>query len=348
MLRLPIRPARLIAALGAAVLLAGACGDGEDRPGQVSSESETGSGSASGSASASGTGSASGSVSASGAGGEASAGGDGYAPVSSVDAHAAIGDDVAAIKEHLSAAKEGQAVDWAAVRATWENGGASARGDGSKRTLKELVDAPDVVMSVESAIAGGPSDAVRAQQVEKGITVLLARKVVDELKAAGEKAAAGDIAPADGAPHNVDEAWAFFTAKGHGPASTAEKRAADFDRDGKVLEPIIVALGAAQNAALDGDAGALSAAADEVRAGLDYVFYLATHKYLAAEDAVGRAEGAAFYLGIVERVRAADAEADRAIAAAFQSGDAEAGRAALHRPAVLTALGVDSSERVDG
>lgn len=78
----------------------------------------------------------------------------------------------------------------------------------------------------------GASDAVRAQQVDKGISVLLAAKVMEELESAAEKVAAGKTDPAAGAPHNVDETWAFFTARGKGPASTAEKRAADFKRGG--------------------------------------------------------------------------------------------------------------------
>ena len=324
----------VIALLG---LAGAACGDGEDRPGQVTAE-ETG---------GSGSGSASGSVSSSGAVGDASKGGDGYTPVSDVNAHAALGDDVVAVKDKLAAAKQNAPVDWAAVRTVWEKGGGSKRSDGANRTLQTVVDAPDVVAVVEAALAGGPSDQVRAQQVEKGITVLLARKVIDELEAASEKVTAKKTAPADGAPHNVDEAWAFFTAKGNGPAATADKRAADFKREGKVREPVVAALVEAQKAAGAGDGQALGLATAKVRAGLDYVFYLATHKYLGGAEAVARAEGAAFYLGIAPRVKAADAEADAAIAAAFQSGDATAGRAALHRPAVLAALGVDDTERVD-
>jgi hypothetical protein len=322
-------------ALLALMAMAGAaCGDGEDRPGQVTAETpEGGSGSAS--------------ASASGAGGETTNGADGYTPVSDVAGYLAMGDDVAAIKEKLAKAKEGGAVDWPAVKAVWEQGGASKKSDGSMRTLKGLAPAPDVVALVDAAIAGGPSDAVRAQQVEKGATVMLARKVVQELDAAAKKVGEGKTAPADGAPHNVDEAWGVFTAKGNGPAATADKRAADFKREGKVREPIVAALAEAQKAAGAGDAAGLTAATAKVRTGLEYVFYLATHKYLAGADAVARAEGAAFYLGIAPTVKAADPEADTAVAAAFQSGDAAAGRAALHKPAVLTALGIDDTERVD-
>ena len=321
-----------------------ACGDGEDRPGQVTSEGGSGSGSVSGSASGTG--------SASGADSKATAGGGGYTPVSVVDAHAAIGDDIARIKELLAPAKDGAAVDWAAVKKVWEQGGASKKSDKSNRTLRALVAAPDPVALVDGAVSGtgpakGASDAVRAQQVDKGISVLLAAKVVDELEAAAEKAAAGKTEAAEGAPHNVDEAWAFFTAKGNGLAATAEKRAADFNRHGKVVEPIVAALAQAQSAAGKGDSAALAEAIGEVREGLHFVFYLATYKYLAAGDEVGRAEGATFYLGIRPQVITADAEADEVIMSSFASGEASPGRAALHRDPVLKALGVGADERVD-
>jgi hypothetical protein len=216
------------------------------------------------------------------------------------------------------------------------------------------VDAPEDVAFVQEAIAGtgasaGASDAVRAQRVEKGISVLLARKVVDELAAAGEKVADGDADPKEGAPHNVDEAWAFFDAGGNGLASTADKRAADFGREGQVREPVEAALTAAQQAALDGNEAAFEEAVAEVETGVAYVFYLATHKYLDTQgDEVRRAEGLSFYRGIQPAVRAASPEADAVVVAAFEADNAASGRAALHRPEVLAALGVTDEERVDG
>lgn len=284
--------------------------------------------------------------------GESESGG-GYEPVSDVTSHGAIGQDVARVKDALAPAKEGSPVDWAEVEAAFEEGGASVKGDGSVRTLATLVDAPGDVSFVREAIAGtgasaGASDAVRAQRVEKGISVLLARKVTDELAAAGVKLADGDTDPDEGAPHNVDEAWAFFDAEGNGLAATADKRAADFEREGEVREPIEAALTAAQQAAVDGDEAAFEEAVAEVEGGVAYVFYLATHKYLDTEgDDVRRAEGLSFYRVIQPVVRDASAEADAAIAAAFEADDAESGRAALHRPEVLSALDVTDEERVD-
>lgn len=315
--------------VGFAYLVAVGCGGGDD--GTVSAQ-------------AGGTGPISSTLSRAGVG-------DGYSPVSAVDAHAAIGDDAGRIREALAQAKSG-AVDWAAVRRHWQEGGASMKGDGSSRTLATLVPAGDVVRSVQEAIDGAgsstdASDTVRAQRVDKGITVILARKVVDELSAAEGKVGDGKLDPQSGAPHNVDEAWAFLMAKGQGPAATAEKRAVDFNRQGKVLEPILAGLASAQQAAIAGDRTALTDSARSVREGLDYVFYLATQKYLGSDNETGRAEGGAFYLGISPRVRQALSQADATITSAFATGDADAGRGALHDPAVLAALAVDDQERVD-
>jgi len=279
---------------------------------------------------------------------KAPAAGTGYTTGSDVTAHAAIGGDAAKIRELLAPAKDGGPVDWTAVGAVFTKGGASKRGDGSFRTLAALAEDHPATAAVTTAIAGGSSDAVRAQAVDKGITVILADKVLGELAAAAEKVAAKELDPKEGAPHNVDEAWAFFTAQDQGPALTADKRAKDFGLEGKVREPIMAALTAAQTAATAGDAAALERATADVQAGLDYVFYLATHKYLDhGGGAVKQAEGAAFYLGIADRVRTTAPAADKAIAAAFAGGDTAAGRAALHEPAVLQALRIPAAGRVD-
>jgi Low iron-inducible periplasmic protein. len=277
--------------------------------------------------------------------------GTGYEPVSDVKPHAALGQDVAKIKGLLDAAKQGQPVDFVAVGEVFEKGGASKKGDGSARTLATIVKESSTVAFIRDAIAGsggsaGATDAVRAQRVDKGITVVLAEKVVGELESAAAKVKEGKLEPASGAPHSVDEAWAFFTADGNGPAVTADKRAADFKRPGTVREPVITSLVAAQAAATKGDAAAVEAAATSTRQALDYLFYLATFKYLDADDDTERAEAAAFYRGIQPRVTAADPAADTAITAALTSGDAAAGRAALNSPTVLGALGVDGSEQV--
>ena len=275
-----------------------------------------------------------------------------YAATSDVTSHAAIGQDVAKVKDLLAVAKDGTPVDWASVSDVWTRGGASKKSDGSMRTLAKLVDDAETTALVADAIAGvgtaqGAPDAIRAQYVDKGISVLLAAKVRDELASAREKVIKHETDVKGGAPHNVDEAWAFYDAEGSGLASTAEKRAADFGLEGKVHEPVLAALTDAQRAATAGDLAAFDAAATEVGHALNAVFYLATYKYLDAEgDAVRTAEGSTFYRGIAGTVRAADKAADATIVAAFAKADAAAGRAALNAPAVFTALGVAADLRV--
>lgn len=283
---------------------------------------------------------------------EVSEGEEGYRPASNVDEHSAIGRDAAAMREAMEPATRGEEVDWSAVGDTFEQGGASKNSDGSTRTLAGLLGESAAIESVRAAIAGtgemaGASDAVRRQWVDKGLSVLLAEKTVEELGKARAKIEEGNLTPpSSGAVHNVDEAWAFFTAEGEGPAATADKRAADFGREGQVREPVLAALTDAQKAALAGELEAFDAATTAAEEALAYIFYLATFKYLDSDDEVGRAEGRAFYRGIQATVEAADAGAHQAILAAFESSDAAAGRAALNSATVLSALGVSGDEQV--
>lgn len=283
---------------------------------------------------------------------DASEGEEGYRPASNVDEHSAIGRDAAEMRRAMEPATRGEEVDWTAVADPFEQGGNSRAGDGSFRTLAGLMEGSVAIPTIRAAIEGTgelaeASDAVRRQWVDKGVSVLLAEKVIEELGRARAKIEEGNLTPpATGAVHNVDEAWAFFTAEGEGPAATADKRAADFEREGQVREPVLEALTRAQTASLDGDLEAFDAATSETQEALDYIFYLATYKYLDHDDEVGKAEGQAFYQGISPRVEAADAEAHQSILDALESGDTAAGRDALHTPAVMTALGVSAEEQV--
>jgi len=278
-------------------------------------------------------------------------GADGYTPVSDVAAHAAIGLDAKEIRSLMEPATSGGEVDWSAVSRIFTQGKNSNKDEGL-RALADLAPDDPATTVVSDAISGTgtaaqASAAVRRQKVDKGITVILERKVLSELEAAAEKVADDKTDDASGAPHNVDEAWAFYTAEGNGPASTAAKRAGDFKREGQVHEAVVKALSAAQAAAMSGDAAALETASGDVEAALDYVFYLATFKYLDTKnDPVTRAEGEAFYLGIQPELAEEAADADQAIAAAFASGDAPAGRSALNGAAVLAVLAVSDLEKV--
>lgn len=268
-----------------------------------------------------------------------------YVAGSDVASHAAIGIDVARIRELLEPAKKGEPVDWAAVQRVYSEGGGSKKSDGTFRTLAGLAKEHPATAAVAAAIAGGESPAVRAQVVDKGITVILAEKVLGELHAAAEKVAAKDLDPQKGAAHNVDEAWAFFVAQEQGPALTAEKRGKDFTTE--LRQPVVAALVSARDASLVGEAAALTASTGKVEAALNHVFYLAVYKYLGHDgDVVKQAEGSAFYLALAAKVAAADSAADTAIRAALAGGATATGRAALNRPAVLSALGLTEAQRV--
>lgn len=268
-----------------------------------------------------------------------------YVAGSDVASHAAIGVDVAGIRELLEAAEKGKPVDWAAVEHLFTKGGGSKKSDGTFRTLAGLAKEHPATAAVTAAIAGGASEVIRAEQVDKSMTVILAAKALDELSSAAEKVAAKELDPKEGAAHSVDEAWAFFVAQEQGPALTADKRGKDFNTE--LRKPVLAALAAARDAALAGEAAALTAATGKVEAALNHVFYLAVYKYLGHDgDTVKQAEGSTFYLALAAKVKSADAAADTAIRAALAGGETATGRAALNRPVVLTALGLTEAHRV--
>jgi len=273
---------------------------------------------------------------------------DGYTAGSDVTAHGALGQDVKAVRDLLAAAKDGGEVDWDAIGTLFREGSASKKSDGSTRSLAGLSPDSAAVPLIESAVAGdaGLSSAARAQQIDKGMVVILTEKVIGELECAAAKVAKGETDPAKGAPHNVDEAYAFFVADGHGPAATADKREKDPELVGKVRTPVVDGLADAQAAALSGDAAALAAATARTQAALDHLFYLAVHRYLDHEgDEVKQAEGGAFYLAIAPRVSTAAPAAHAAILATLAGGDTATGRAAVNSTEVFAALGLTEAQR---
>lgn len=312
-----------------------------------------GAGAASAAGPASGSGSGSGLASGSGSG-SASAVADRetgmlalgeYEPVSDVSAHALVSADVCAINELLDA----ETIDFDAVRAGYRDGGASVNADGSVRTLAGFAtterdepiwnayvayfDDPAWLDSfVVAAIDGsgpfaGEAEPVRRQGVQKGVmNQILVAWTVHELVAALQKAEAGEIDPAEGAPHNWDEAWAFY----HGarpdcaPYATADKRGENFATGSATNERILAAMQTGQDALVAGDVDTARAASEEVLRGLQTTYLQATWRYasqvdaaLAAGDAaearVAQSEGWAFYRVIAPMVAAADADADATI-----------------------------------
>jgi hypothetical protein len=239
----------------------------------------------------------------------------------------------------MEPAAEGGVVDWTTVAAAIGQGSASVKRDGTVGTIATLAEDHPALVAVNAALTGNGDAAVRRQQVDKGITVLLAAKVADELDAAAAKLADGNTDMEEGVPHNVDEAWAFFVAEDQGPAVTADKRAATWPR-GQGARADHWRTHRCPAACIAGDEDAYEEAADQVRAGLNYIFYLATYKYLdhEANDAVHKAEGMSFFLGIQPVLEAEASDAADTIVTAYADADAQAGRAALNSPESIQAM----------
>ena len=126
-----------------------------------------------------------------------------------------------------------------------------------------------------TGVWAGESDAVRKQGVQKGImNQTMIAWVVHELNAALAKAADGNFDAATGAPHNWDEAWAFYHGADPscGPFATANKRAKDFGTQGTdgetalANEGLLAAMIDGRDALLAGDeAGAISATNEAIK-----------------------------------------------------------------------------------
>ena len=296
-------------------LIAASCGD--DDGGSVrdldSSEGSSGSGSGSSSGSSSASAVASASASASGSGSASMAAGGstadatpadgGYAYASNIDSHRLVVEDICEINEIVGDYR------WSEIGEIYANGSNSVKSDGSVRTIggfaagegkKHGVDTfygtPTPLDDFVSAalngtgVWAGESDAVRKQGVQKGImNQVMIAWVVHELNAALAKAADGNFDADTGAPHNWDEAWAFYHGSdpGCGPFATANKRAKDFGTlgsDGETAlanEGLLVAMIDGRDALLAGDeAGAISAA-NEATKNVFITYAQATIKYAA-------------------------------------------------------------------
>lgn len=367
--------------------------EGEDRPGiqVIGGESASVSVSGTGSVSASGVVPASGAKAGSGSG-SASAGqttqlpapsGD-YTPVSDVASHAAITLDMRDINELLAPARTDEPVDWAAITAVYEQGGNSVKGDGSVRTLESLATSGSVLAqfpggadldgNVRLGLTGvwlgeNIDDPTRRQLINKGIQAIIYGKVLQELEAARDKIQQGNTDDASGAPHNVDEAWAFYIGvpgdEGNFPygiSKTARSREDNFGLDGMVDGPLQQALAKALEASRSGDLNAFDDAAAEARGYLNTIFYLATLRYgarvMTDEDATDRkihlAEGWAFYQVIHPAVSSVSPSSaatvighlTRDAANAVPAEDVDRVYAALNTKDVISALGIPGAVRV--
>ena len=232
--------------------------------------------------------------------------------MSNVDSHAAITLDMRDIADLLQAARSGDTVDWDEITDIYENGRHSISSSGTVRSLRGLGTSSSVLeqfpgeidldANVEAGLTGvwlgeGIDDATRRQLVNKGVQAIIYGKVLQEIAAARAKVVDGNIDDASGAPHNVDEAWAFYVGvpgpEGdypYGVSATARSREANFGLEGMVDAPLQQALATVLEASRSGDLTSYDAAAEEVRGYLNTIFYLATLRYGARvmddEDAV--------------------------------------------------------------
>ena len=211
----------------------------------------------------------------------------GYTYASNVDNHRSLMRDLCDIK----AAAAGY--DFAEAKNVYMNGKNAEKPDGSFRTLAGFAAATgknhgydsyygidgSVDAHIMAALDGtgdfeGASDVVRYQGISKLTANLgMVAYTIHELNTAVAKADAGNVDNDSGAPHNWDEAWAFF----HGPdedyvcspAKNMERRAADFgtaDADG------VAATFAATEAAMVSGLAALQASdADGYNAALNTI-----------------------------------------------------------------------------
>jgi hypothetical protein len=227
--------------------------------------------------------------------------------------------------------------------------------------------------SLASAIAGiGPmgsyTPAQRRQVIQKGIARILYYHAIQEARAAEPKIQAGNIEPLNGAPHNVDEAWAIYMGAPDGNAyprslsGVARSREMNFNRDGSLDVPAREALQRAQQAAGAGDLNGYRAALKDFESRLNATFYVSTARYLnealkaaqsgnAAAAGVSQAEGLSYYQAIQPLVGKADPAVDQAIVGYFRAdpGSLTAARrdevlAALN--STITELGLTERDRV--
>lgn len=355
-----------IAGLMLVTVLLAAC-NGETRPGSVSVLDG-------------GSTSVSGSVSGIGDIGAVSGGLGGYDPVSGVENHSMVSLDIADINAVLSASP----IDWDEVKRVYESGEHSKSGEGN-RTLAGFArsegrsepiwndytayygDPVWLDTFVLSAIEGtgsfaGAADGVRIQATQKGVqNQVMVAWAIHEMVAAMAKAADGNFDLANGAPHNWDEAWAFY----HGvdpvnsPYSTADKRGGNFGMGDATNVAILAAMQAGQVALADGDAAGAQAAMDNVIKQLRITYTQATIRYAslitadldAGDEAKARehqAEGGAFYRVIEPMVAGVDTDVANSIAAAYEIGrplDANAAaRVASEISKVYAAWGVTNAD----
>jgi hypothetical protein len=315
------------------------------------------------------------------------AGDDIYRPVSDVAGHARLALDAV----DIAALFDKSSVDYQAIKTICEKGKNSANPDGSFRTLCGFAISPDRAKEFPESAAffGSPtflndemaaalsatgvaanwSDAERKQAITNGANRIFYHLSIHELKASVAKFKDGNVEPVAGAPHNWDEAWAYYVgppdqtgARPYGLASTADKLEKEYSKQGRIDRAARQAMADGLQALVRGDAAAVEAANNKIISRFNAIFYLATARslneaYQAAAAgntklaATHQVEGLSCYRTIQPIVATADADADAAIKNYFagdpgnmteQSRDATL--SALNRPRVATAMALEAGD----
>jgi hypothetical protein len=273
----------------------------------------------------------------------------GYQPVSDVGQHAKMSADVCDVNTLLDA----RPIDFATIGVIYRDGRHSTEANGSKRTLGKFAREPRSTENLlgryerylgagwldafaSAAIGGtgpfaGEADLVRRQGVQKGVrNQVLVAWAFHELDAAVDKATKSNFDKDTGAPHNWDEARAYY----HGerpecaPYATAEERGREFGTGSAVNEAILAAMQQGLKALLAEDTTGAAKARDEVVRQVTITYIQSAIKYSAEMDAalaqgkaddarVWQAEGWAYFRVIEPLIAGVNPTSARAVTGVF-------------------------------
>ncbi|HEV3364951.1 MAG TPA: FEA1-related lipoprotein [Acidimicrobiia bacterium] len=273
----------------------------------------------------------------------------GYQPVPDVAQHARVSLDVCEINRLLDA----QPVDFAAVAAVYRNGKFSDEKEGVKRTLGKFAgearSSEDTLGRYErylgkgwlnafvgdaidgiGAFAGAP-EPVRREAVRIGVRdQIMVAWALHELDAALDKGVKGKFTKASGAPHNWDEAWAYY----HGekpecsPFATASARGDEFGVGTLVTRRLGVFMRDGQKLLLGKSTLGVEAHRDEVVRNIIISYVQSVMKAASGVDAaltqgkadqarIHQAEGWAYYRVIEPLIAKGNTTSARTVAGIF-------------------------------
>ena len=276
----------------------------------------------------------------------------GYQPVSDVSQHARMSVDVCEINTLLDM----RPIDFPAIGVIYRQGRHSTEANGMMRTFRQFASglrSSEHLLSryerqlgsgwlhsfASAAIEGtgpfaGEPDLVRRQGVQKAVRdQVLVAWTFHELDAAVDKATADNFATDTGAPHNWDEARAYY----HGekpecaPYATAEERGMQFGTGSAVNQGILAAMHRGLNALQARNASGAARARDEVVRYVTITYVQSAIKYAADLDAalaqgktddarIWQAEGWAYFRVIEPLVSEVSPGAARAVTGVFDLG----------------------------